>query len=402
MDTQNTPIHVRLWHRGFWFLALANLLLTLSVYMMIPVLPSWLMELGIGKNQAAGIMGVYGIGLYVLGPFCNYWVQRYRRNHVCRLAILGMIASYGVFYVLANKEILTWLSLDLTQSVALTGRLMLGATFGLAQMVLCSTLIIDTSESFKRTEANHAAAWFGRFSLSLGPLAGLVLGMVFTTHTLFLVMGALSLAAILLIQLVDFPFKAPEENMQSVCLDRFFLPEGWLLFVNLMFITIVIGMLLSMIHSVAFYALMMGGFLLALLAERFVFPDADLKSEVLSGLIVLGAALLIMLHLPDSGQALKTSLPPVFMGFGSGIIGSRFQLFFIKLSRHCQRGTSQSSFFLAWESGISIGLFVGIAFFSNEPGGWEYVCHVGIFLTVVNLLVYHFFTHPWFIRHKNR
>jgi hypothetical protein len=42
-------------------------------------------------------------------------------------------------------------------------------------MVLASTLIIDVCESFQRTEANHSAGWFARFSLSLGPMLSLVL-----------------------------------------------------------------------------------------------------------------------------------------------------------------------------------------------------------------------------------
>ena len=53
-------------------------------------------------------------------------------------------------------------------------RFIQGIFYGLSQMVLLGTLIIDTVEAVHRTEANHAATWFGRFSISLGPLLGLV------------------------------------------------------------------------------------------------------------------------------------------------------------------------------------------------------------------------------------
>ena len=46
MYTQNTPVHVKLWHHDFWRLAIANMLLTMSVYMQIPVLPLWLAQHG--------------------------------------------------------------------------------------------------------------------------------------------------------------------------------------------------------------------------------------------------------------------------------------------------------------------------------------------------------------------
>ena len=281
-------------------------------------------------------------------------------------------------------------------SVILLQRLALGATFGIAQMILSSTLIIDTCESFQRTEANHAASWFSRFALSLGPLAGLVIGRQTGFSMVVLTAMGCAAAAILLIMLVHFPFRAPEEDTPTFSLDRFLLPQGWPLFLNLLMITIVMGMLMSVGLSEQFYAMMMTGFLLALLAQRFVFRDAELKSEVVSGLVLMGAALLMML---TRHQAIVSFAAPTFISFGIGIIGSRFLLFFIKLSRHCQRGTSQSTFMLAWESGIAFGLGIGYALLE---GNQEQVLQLSLDITVVALLFYNFMTHNWFLKHKNR
>jgi hypothetical protein len=89
---------------------------------------------------------------------------------------------------------------------------------------------------------------------------------------------------------------------------------------------------------------------------------------------------------------------PLFVGFAFGIIGARFLLFFIKLSRHCQRGTSQSTFMLGWESGIAWGLGIGLALFHAEK---SYVLLVANGLVVLALVMYNF-THDWFVRNKNR
>ena len=89
---------------------------------------------------------------------------------------------------------------------------------------------------------------------------------------------------------------------------------------------------------------------------------------------------------------------PVFIGFSLGIIGSRFMLFFIKLSRHCQRGTSQSTFMLGWESGIAWGLGIGVAFFQ---GAAEPLLITALVLVVCAAVLYDF-THNWFVKHKNR
>jgi hypothetical protein len=331
MYTQNTPVHVKLWHREFWLLALANLLLTMSVYMLIPVMPHWTL-MNYSGHQLGLMMLVHGLGLFLLGGFCSFLVQRERRNHVCLWSIVAMILSFGLFYyAITLSNVPFWAILLI--------RLLCGASFGLTQMVLMSTLIIDTCESFQRTEANHSATWFGRFALSLGPLCALVL-MQFGTSSLqgfdLVLLGSIVccvLAASFIVS-IHFPFKAPEDNVPKYTLDRFFLPQGKWLFLNLLLVTAAIGLLLSIPHDLVFYGMMMAGFLLALLAQKYAFVNAELKSEVISGQILIGCALLMLL----SNQKVAVNyMAPVLIGTGIGIIGARFLLFFIKLSRHCQR-----------------------------------------------------------------
>jgi len=391
MNSQNTPVHIRLWHHDFWRMAVANLLLTAAVYMLVPTMPRWLVEAqGLTMQETGLAMGAFGVGLFVFGAFVSFLVQHYRRNVVCIWAVLLMAALIGLLYyveMLRGEFVDFW--------VVLLQRVGLGAVFGLAQMVLTSTLIIDTCESYQRTEANHSAGWFGRFALSIGPLAGLLLQRLAGFDYVVLAAGGAAVVAVVLIWLVNFPFRAPEDDIPTVSLDRFFLPHGFPLFVNLQLIMLATGLLFSLPLHERFYAMMMVGFLFALLAQRFVFRNAEVKSEVVTGLILLGAALLMMLTHP---QPIVWYIAPVFVGFSLGIIGSRFMLFFIKLSRHCQRGTSQSTFMLGWESGIAWGLGIGLAVFQAESVP---VLVTALILVVCALVLYHF-THNWFVRNKNR
>jgi hypothetical protein len=260
-------------------------------------------------------------------------------------------------------------------------------------MVLSSTLIIDASESDKRTEANHSAAWFSRFALSLGPIVGLVMFYYKNFDAVLLSSVVCASSTIILILTINFPFRSPGETVHVFSLDRFFLPAGMPLFLNLLLISVTGGMLMSLGLSDRFYGMIMAGFLLALLAQRFVFRNAELKSEVVSGLFLMIAALFILLAYPTS------PVSPVLIGLAVGIVGSRFLLFFIKLSRHCQRGTSQSTYFLGWETGLSLGVGLGYLLFYKQPA---LLLYVALALTVVSLLMYHLFTHQWFVRNKNR
>ena len=392
MNSQNTPVHIRLWHRDFWLMAMANLLLTMAVYVLIPVMPKLLLQTENLTLQETGmIMGAFGIGIFLFGYLTSWLVQRFRRNIACIWAILLMTAMLGWLYYLDLQK-----SQFFDFPILLVQRLALGAAFGVAQMILSSTLIIDTCESFQRTEANHSASWFSRFALSLGPLTGIIVDRLAGFSTVLLVSIGCAVAAIIIILLVHFPFRTPEENVRVVSLDRFFLPQGWPLTLNLILVTFVVGLLLSTTTSELFFVMVMVGFMVALIAQRFVFRDADIESEIITGLILIGVALLMML---TRQQTIVSFAAPMFIGLGLGIIGSRFLLFFIKLSRHCQRGTAQSTFFLAWECGLALGIGLGYGQLEQQTNP---VLQVSLVITVAALLFYHFFTHNWYIKHKNR
>ena len=372
-------------------MAIANFLLAMTVYMLVPTMPAWLVETqGFAPKEAGMAMAAFGFGLFALGAFISYMVQHYRRNMVCIVAVLFEALLLAMLYYIDG------LHMRLNGPVVMiVHRFAQGAAFGLAQMVLTSTLIIDTSESFQRTEANHSAAWFSRFALSMGPMAGLLIGRLMGFHYVLMATMICAVAVAVLVLLVNFPFRAPQDDIPTVSLDRFFLPHGFPLFVNLQLVTFAVGIILSVVLVEQFYSMMMVGFAAAILAQRFVFKNAELKSEVVSGLILMGVALLMMItrHLPVVMIA-----APLFIGMGVGLIGSRFLLFFIKLSRHCQRGTSQSTFLLGWESGIAWGVGAGLAVFQ---GNIVAALIAALTLVVLALAMYQF-THNWFTNNKNR
>ena len=393
MNTQNTPVHVNLWHKDFWVLSFADMLLAVVMYMQLPLLPGW-MTAGYGATpmQVGAAMGMVGVGVFFLGSLCSYWVQHYRRNHVCLWAVFAMLLSLGTLYWWHTR----CPGHSLGIYVVLAVRFVLGATYGLAQMVLSSTLIIDKCESFRRTEANHTTAWFSRLALSIGPAATILLLPYLGFEKVMLVACGCCLLAMLLIMSVKFPFKAPEENLHTFSLDRFFLPRGKWLFVNLLPVATVMGLMFTVGCSYMFYVMLMVGFFFALLAQRFVFVNAELKSEITTGLLLMGVSVLLLI----SGEWRAVHIfCPVFLGCGFGISGARFLLFFINLSDHCRRGTSQSTCFLACEAGVSLGLFIGYAFMQ---GNLTAVTAVSLTLTAFALAMYLLFTHRWYMTNKSR
>ena len=391
MDTQNIPIHVRLWNKHFWLLAMANLLLVMSSYMLVATMPTRMIDRGYSMFQIALVMGVFFIGIYLFGSLSGYLVQRFRRKNVFNVSTLLLLAVTGVLYYLTN---LPYHSFDYSLLVLL--RFVQGAFYGLSQLVLLSTLIIDTVEAVHRTEANHAATWFGRFAISLGPLAAIMVYKTMSFPSVILLSCICLGISFVFVNLIRFPFRMPSEDFSRFSCDRFLLKGSHWLFVNVALITTVLGVLLSIEHSPRFYGMLMVGFVIAILAERFVFADADLRSEATTGMIVIGIAILLMIN---RNQESVSYVVPILIGLGVGLIGSRFLLFFIKMSDHCQRGTSQSTFLLAWETGIGAGLFLSYGLFNMEQPLILWVC-LGVL--AVSLILYDTFIHSWYVKHKHR
>ena len=359
----------------------------MAVYMLIPILPYWMMSQAQFDGATMSFVFLsYLVGVVLPGPFSSFLVQRFRRNNVALLAILCMIpVFYALFFI---SQFPLWSLYVLACCF--------GASFGFVQEVLSSTLIVDVCDSSHRTEANYASSWFGRIALAVGPMVGLLLCKHLSIQFVFIALAVACLLALLLVSMVKFPFKTPEDEIHLVSFDRFFLTDGKWLFLNQLLIMAAVGILLSLSHSVSFYALMLLGFFFALLSQRFVFANADLKSEIVTGLFALCAAVGILFT--QQGRAMS-HLSPTLLGYGIGLIGSRFQMFLLKLSRHCQRGTSQSTYFLGWESGISLGLFLGWYALNRN----EFVAlSVSLGLLLLALAFYHFFTHHWYVQHKNR
>lgn len=393
MDTQNTPVHLRLWHRDFWLLSLANLMLSSMVYMLIPIMPSHLMKShGFMLTEVGAVVVFYALGLFLLGGFTSYLVQRYRRNVVCMLSIFALTLTISVMYfnehLPISHEIEFWLGCVVA--------LLMGALMGLAKMTLMSTLVIDTSESIMRTEANYISSWFGRVSLAIGAAIGLICSQFLDFRSTILVACAMGLSSIYFVRRAKFPFRAPEDYVSLYSTDRFFLLQGIPLFLLLAMVTMSAGLVVSTVINFEFFCFMFAGFVLSIISEKVVFSDADLKSEPITGLICmfLSLGMLLISQLP-----IVDKIIPVLFAFGVGIFATRFMLFLIKLSRHCQRGTSQSTYFLAWEFGLASGIALAYGVLNGVKTD---IYLVALGLTVFVLLAYNFLLHPWYMSHRNR
>lgn len=353
----NTSHHIEVWHDDFWKLNVANFFITLPVYMLVAILPVWLLKyVELSDMQVASTMGIYGCGVFLFGAVCSYLIQRYRRNKVCIISMLLMVACIlSIAYLsenLAEYNLVRWVF-----PIVLVLRALLGAFFGLSFMILNSTLIVDCCDTSKRTLANVVSAWSYRLAIVVGMFLGLWLEKEFGFLNTIYLSAFFSMLSVGILSSVSFPFKAPDESLHVFSLDRFFRLSSMRLVTSTFMIAALLGVTVVVFQGIASYLGLLFGVLLSLLVQKIPFVAYKKRGMVLLCYLLLALSVLCQWcsYLPWLSVASF-----VLTGFSLSAVLTVFHREFIDTADHCQRGTSQSTFMLSFESGFSLGIFVSI------------------------------------------
>lgn len=361
MNTRYTPVHGNLWHKDFIILALSELFLTISVYMQLPVFFKNFFCHRLFQVDDLGLaIGVYGLGLYVLGPFCAWLTHRFRRNRVymissgCLLLVFAFASLYGDVVTMSCLRLALWCV-----------SLLFGAFYGMSKRVLTGILLIDKSESHLRTQANSCSAWISRFSLGLGPALSLFVLNYLKDIDITLIVIILMLLSICFVRLVKFPFKTPDEDIRFLSYDRFFMWSSWKYFLMMALLSVCIGLILTLHHGRAlFYVMFVPGFIVAILTENmFDKEKRGIIHKIILCIPLLCVGIFIMLN-AKYGSTIYC-LASFFIGMALEYVGSHILNMFINASMHCQRSTAISTYFLASESGMAFGVCMGCLFYEK-------------------------------------
>ncbi len=338
--------------KEFGKLCLASFLFASSVYMLLPVLPLWMADMkDFSQSQMASVMMSFGIGVFLFGAVNSYLIQRYRRNKVCLLAVLAFAACV-LFTNYLDRDFLFVSGADGLFISAVVSRFVCGAFFGLAYMVLNSTLAVDCCQSSHRTRANVLSMWAYRVAVAFGPMCGLVVfGEAGFTNTLY-VSVAVCLAAFCVLADVKVPFKAPDDTVCFFSCDRFFMPRSLPLFLPAVAAAACLGVFIAGVGQWLPYLFLAAGFALSFLIQKFCASLRAAKWIIhLAYLLVVVGVTLVFFRAGASCW-----IGSFVLGVGMAALQSRLHVLFIHVGDHCQRGTAQSSFILSFELGVALGV----------------------------------------------
>nr|WP_320038785.1 MFS transporter [uncultured Bacteroides sp.] len=386
----------KLWTSNFVWAYISNFLLFVSLYMFLPILPMYMVAKfpSTTLGEAGIVLALFAGAMFLVGPFYSYIIDTYKRKDVCMFSFLTVIAIVGGYSLIGC---LFWMAVL---------RIIQGALFGITTAT-SSTVAIDITSTTRRSEGNIHFNWAGRLGMAFGPMIGLLLFSFSDLQTVLYASIAAGFAGFLCMAIIKVPFRAPI-GAKAFSTDRFLLSRGWVTSGNLVLISIIFGMLISTINvyaasinlqyvTIRFFGAIGFGFILAMIANRVVFVEADFRARIVSGLILIILSLLLLITYYNEISLITSG---VLIGLGFGLAASDFLVLFVNLSEHCQRGTANTNYLLAWEVGVGIGVALGCNLV--ESGSYMIVFQVGIIFAVIALLYFLLFTTKHFVKNKKR
>lgn len=393
--TNKRPV---LWTKDFILAFLSNLLLFYSFYMLIPVLPFYLIEnLGTSNSAAGVVLSLYTISALLIRPFSGFMVDMFSRKPLYLLC-------YGVFSVLFAGYVV-----GTTLTLFCILRILHGFAFGIST-VSGNTLAVDVMVPERRGEGIGYFGMAANIAMAIGPVAGLWIQKNYSFDVLFWAAFASSFIGLLTIVFIKAPRKEPlpAGSKQPVSLDRFILLKGLPCVVLLFVVGLGYGAMLNYAGlyaeaasfnssaGVFFVFLSLGIVLARILSAR------SINKGKITAMVYIGTAVTIASFtlFAFCSSALMFYATAFLTGIGFGYICPAFQTMFINLAEHNQRGTANATYFTFWDFGIGAGTVIGGFIIEEYNFQWLYGVCAGVI--VLGLVYFTLFSASYFEKNKLR
>ena len=342
----------KLWTRDFVLAFAANFLMAFSFYLFMPTLPLFLTKsLGVPTAQVGVVLSAYVIAAILVRPFSGFLIDALPRKRL-------YIVSFGLFAAL------TVAYLTIHSAAAMFA---LRFVYGLVWGVITTsgnTLAIDIMPSSRRGEGIGYYGMSMNLAMATGPMTGLFLCESGPFSRVFLAAILTASLGFLLSFLIRVHNHAPRPHA-VLSLDRFLLLPAVLTGCGLLLVTLSYGVVLSYTalygkehgigHTGLFFVALAAGILLSrLFTGRLL--DRGLCSRVaVAGAALAAVGLLLLGFFPSSCVFFLTAF---VMGMGYGMNYPAVQTMIVNLADHHQRGTANSTYYIAFDLGVGGGILL--------------------------------------------
>jgi MFS family permease len=214
---------------SFCYILAANFLLFFAFYLILPVLPFYLLEqFNADKSTIGIILSCYTIACLCIRPFSGYMLDTFARRPLYLMA-------YSIFMVIFAGYMIASLL-----SIFIILRILHGFAFGMVT-VSGNTIVIDILPSSRRGEGIGYYGLANNMAMSFGPMTGLFMHESCSYETIFACSLISCFLGLIMAYMVKTPYKEPKKK-EPLSLDRFFLVKGTWAGLSLLLLSIPYGM----------------------------------------------------------------------------------------------------------------------------------------------------------------
>lgn len=386
----------RLWNREYCKAMVGNFMLFFSFYLLTPLLPIYLdSQFEADKDMIGLVLSGYVVAALIVRPFSGFIVDSFDRKKVLMLCFFTFFICF-TGYIGAG----TLLMFAIVRTIH-------GLPFG-AATVANSTVAIDVLPSSRRNEGIGYYGLSNNLAMAIAPSAGIwIYGVTDDFTTLFWISLAVAFAGFYCTTSIRLPRRERVEGKPHLSMDHFFLTRAWLMAVNIFLFSICWGV---MSNYVAIYGKEQLGitdgtgiFFMILSIGLFVsrlFGGKSLRAGRMTHNALVGVLLSFFGYFMFAFVITPWSFyaSALLIGLGNGQMYPAFLNMFIKVARHDQRGTANSSILISWDLGMGFGILLGGVI--AETCGFSTTFRTVALMQAVGALLFVCFTGKFFERRR--
>ena len=381
-----------LWNAQYKKVMLCNFLLFFAFYLLTPLLPIYLDEaFHADKDMIGLVLSGYVVATLVVRPFSGFVVDTFDRKSVLMLCFFFFFICFAGYLGAASLLMFAIV------------RTMHGIPFG-STTVANSTVAIDVLPSSRRSEGIGYYGLSNNLAMAIAPSAGIyIYHATNNSSLLFWLSLLLAFIGFLCSMSVKLPKREPVTGKPKMSLDHFFLTRGWLLAVNICFFGVCWGVMSNYVAlygkqelgitdgtGIFFMILSAGLFTSRLFGAKSLRQGKMTRNAAAGTLISLaGYSLFAFVATPWSFY-----LSALLIGLGNGQMYPAFLNMFIKVARHDQRGTANSSILISWDLGMGFGILLGGVIAENV--GFVSAFHFVALMQAIGVVVFLFRTRRFY------
>ncbi len=382
----------KLWTKDFTLIAMANLLMAIAFYFMVPVLPVFLTDnFSATESQIGLVLSFYTIAALLIRPFAGYALDVMGRFSIYVGSLLVFSAVF-FGYVWATSILFV-----------LMLRFMHGLTWG-AMSTAGSTIAVDLVPEKRRGEGIGIFGLSMTIAMAIGPLIAIAITGDSNYKRLFYSAAGFSFFGLVLALFVRVPkiVSVKRKFKMSSLIEKKALPVS----LNVFLVTIPYGGIISFIalygrsigidSSGLFFLLIAVGIAISRILSGKSFDKVGPKKICIFGLMLLIAGLSFLTF---NKSFFGYHFSALVLGFGFGIIMATFQAIANHNIKAEKRGAANSTYLTFFDSGIGFGmLLVGYLVQVIDYSGAFMLCGV---IELLALIVFVFYTNPNFKESSN-